>query len=87
MSKLTRCNAQNCISRAKCVQQLEAIPELRHLAWHAATVLAPHTVLHDKGEKIGLGEEGVTQGDPEATPYYCVTWHPCVREAEKTLWL
>ena len=41
--KLDVKNAQNCISRAKCVQQLEAIPELRHLAWHAATVLAPHT--------------------------------------------
>ena len=27
----------------------------------------------------------MTQGDPEATPFYCVTWHKYVREAESAL--
>ena len=52
--KLDIANAQNCISRSKCVEVLEQIPELRHLAWHAAVVLAPHTdctVVGKFGEK------------------------------------
>ena len=50
--KLDVKNAQNSISRARCVKVLEAIPELRHLAWHAATVLAPVTTLHANGERL-----------------------------------
>ena len=78
-------NAQNSMSRAKCVEQLEAVPELRHLAWHAATALAPNTALHHRGEKIGEAREGFTQGDNLATPWYCTTWQPQVREAEELL--
>jgi len=78
-------NAQNDISRAKCIEELGDIPELKHLAWHAATTLGPYTALHTGGEIWGEAQEGVTQGDPEATPFYCVTWHKYVREAESTL--
>ena len=65
-------NAQNSISRAKCIEELEQIPELQHLAWHAATTLAPYTALHSGGERWGEAQEGQCQGDPEATPYYCI---------------
>ena len=78
-------NAQNTMSRARCVEVLESVPELRHLAWHAATVLAPVTVLHSNGASFGEGKEGFTQGDPEATPFYCVTWHEDICKAEEVL--
>ena len=83
--KLDIRNAQNSMSRAKCVERLEQIAELRHLAWHAATVLAPVTTLHANGERIGESQDGFTQGDPEATPLYCATWHEEVRQAEEEL--
>ena len=78
-------NAQNSISRAKCVEELQSVPQLSHLAWHAATILAPSTILHSKGRKVGEGREGFTQGDPEATPLYCTTWHRHVQQAEQVL--
>ena len=78
-------NAFNSSSRAKCVTELESIPELRHLAWHAATSFAPNTALHTNGEIWGQAEEGKTQGDPEASPYFCVTWHRYIRAAGEAL--
>lgn len=83
--KLDIKNAQNCIARARCVDELEAVPELQHLAWHVATTLGPHTALHSGGQHWGTAQEGVTQGDPEATPLYCLAWHRYVREAEDIL--
>ena len=71
--KLDIKNAQNCISRSKCLEVLEGIPELQHLSWHVATTLGPYTALHSGGQQWGVAEEGVTQGDPEATPLYCLT--------------
>ena len=34
---------------------------------------------------MGEGKEGFTQGDPEATPFYCVTWHEDICRAEDLL--
>ena len=46
-------NAHNEVSRAAIIEELEAEPTLRHLAWHAATVLAPNHGLEIGGEKWG----------------------------------
>ena len=51
--KLDIKNAQNCISRSKCLEVLEETPELQHLAWHVATTLGPHTPLHAGGHQWG----------------------------------
>ena len=83
--KLDVKNAQNAISRAKIVSSLLLVPELRHLAWHAATVLAPYTALHSAGERRGEAQEGETQGDPEATPFFCVAWHCYIQAADLIL--
>ena len=34
---------------------------------------------------MGEGKEGFTQGDPEATPFYFVTWHEDICRAEDLL--
>ena len=83
--KLDVKNAQNAISRAKIVSELLLVPQLRHLAWHAATVLAPYTALHTAGERWGEAQEGETQGDPEATPFFCVAWHRHILAADSIL--
>ena len=44
-------NAHNEVSRASIIEELEAEPTLRHLAWHAATVLAPN-----HGLEVGVGD-------------------------------
>ena len=59
-------NAHNEVSRASIIEELEAEPTLRHLAWHAATVLAPNHGLEVGGVKWGEQEDGERQGDSEA---------------------
>ena len=44
-------NAFNTCSRAALVEQLEEEPTLKHLAWFAATTLAPHIGLETGGKK------------------------------------
>ena len=78
-------NAHNEVSRASVIEALESEPSLRHLAWHAATCLASHTGLESGGKLWGQAEEGLSQGDPEASGCFCVAWHREVRALDATL--
>ena len=73
------------VSRASILEGLEDEPSLQHLAWHAATVLAPAPGLESGGNKWGESEEGTTQGDPLSAPYFNVSWHRDVRVLNATL--
>ena len=44
----------------------------RDLAWHAATIMAPETGLSLGGKLWGQVKEGQSQGDPEASSFFCV---------------
>ena len=70
--KLDFRNAFNEVSRSRVITALENEPSLRHLASHAATILAPSSGLESRGVLWGESQEGVTQGDPESGPYFCV---------------
>ena len=83
--KLDVRNAHNEVSRASILEALEREPSLRHLTWHAATCLAPHTGLELGGKLWGQSGEGMTQGDPEASALFCVSWQPQVRELDAAL--
>ena len=83
--KLDVANAHNEVSRAAVVEVLESVPELQHLAQHAATCLSGHQGLEVKGELWGRNGEGESQGDPEASPLFCVAWHPIVKELDSKL--
>ena len=83
--KLDFRNAFNEVYRARVVEALEEELTLRHLAHHAATVLAPGSGLESKGVLWGESVEGVTQGDPESGPYFCVAIHKYVMEADNVL--
>ena len=76
-------NAHNEVSRAAIVEELEEEPTLRHLAWHAATVLAPHHGLEIGGIKWGEQEEGKRQGDGEAPAYFAVAIQKDVRRLDE----
>ena len=83
--KLDIRNAHNEVSRSSILEGLDREPSLRHLVWHAATCLAPHTGLEAGGKLWGQSGEGMTQGDPEAGGFFCVSWHLQVRELDETL--
>ena len=68
-------NAHNEVSRSAVVAALEKVPGLRHLAQHVATCLAAHHSLESGGNVWGEAADGLTQGDGEASPCYCVGWH------------
>ena len=72
-------NAHNEMCRAATLEELEAQPTLRHLAWHAAMILAPHNSLETRGQVWGEQEEGNVQGGPEASALFCVGLHPHVQ--------
>ena len=76
-------NAHNEVSRASIIEELEAEQTLTHLAWHAATVLAPHHGLEIGGVKWGEQEEGKRQGDSEAPAYFAVAIHRDVRKLDE----
>ena len=78
-------NAFNEVSRASIIQALEEEPSLSHLAWHAASTLAPSCGLEAGGVKWGGSAEGTAQGDPLSAPYFNVAWQKFVRELDKTL--
>ena len=83
--KLDMRNAHNEVSRAAVLEALEREPTLRHISWHAATCLASHTGLESGGELWGEAGEGMSQGDPEASGWFCVAWHEDVRELDAAL--
>ena len=68
-------NAFNEIKRNCIVTALAEQPTLQHLAWHAAVVLAPHHGLESGGKRWGKSGRGTTQGDIEASAFFCVGWH------------
>ena len=67
------------------IEELEAEPTLRHLAWHAATVLAPNHGLEIGGEKWGEQEDGERQGNSEASAYFAVAIHKDVRKMDESV--
>ena len=83
--KLDFRNAFNEVSRARVVEALEEEDALRHLALHAATLLAPNSGLETQGYLWGEAHEGTTQGDPESGPYFNVAIHKYVRIADSEL--
>ena len=76
-------NAFNEVSRASIIEALESEPSLQHLASFAAVVLAAGSGLEHAGRLWGETEEGETQGDPKASPFFCVSWHKYVRELDE----
>ena len=70
------------MSRAATLEELEAEPTLRHLAWHAAMVLAANNKLENRGLVWGEQEEGQIQGDPEASAWFGVGLHRDVRQLD-----
>ena len=78
-------NAHNEVSRAAVLEALEREPSLRHLAWHQATCQASYPGLETDGKLWGWSKEGQSQGDPEASAWFCVAWHLEVRELNATL--
>ena len=78
-------NAHNSIARSTVVKRLEAVPELRHLAQHAATCLAADHAVESGGVQFTSAGQGLSQGDSEASGCYCVGWHPEVLTLNDTL--
>lgn len=83
--KLDFKNAFNEVFRARVVEALEEEDTLRHLASHAATLLAPSSGLESQGNLWGEAHEGTTQGDPESGPYFNVAIQKYVRAADEKL--
>ena len=83
--KIDMRNAFNEVSRAAIIEVMMNEPSLKHLAWHTAVVLAPAHGLEHGGKIWGEADEGETQGDPEAAPFFCLAWHPFVRVLDATL--
>ena len=80
-------NAHNSIARAAVVRRLEAVPELRHLAQHAATCLAAEHAVESGGEQFTQAGQGLSQGVSEASGCYCGGWHPEVVALNEALQL
>ena len=78
-------NAHNEVSRASVLEALEREDTLRHLSWHVATCQASHTGLESGGRIWGWAGEGQSQGDPEASGLFSVSWHLDVRELNAAL--
>ena len=83
--KLDFKNAFNEVYRARVIEALEEEDSLRHLASHAATLLAPHSGLESRGCLWGESHEGTTQGDPESGPYFNVAIQKYVKIADNEL--
>ena len=75
----------NQVWRSSIISTLESEPSLQHMAWSAACQLATDHGLESGGKLWGMSGEGTTQGDKASSPYFCVAWHPWVRELDKTL--
>ena len=80
--KLDLRNAHNEVARAAILEELEEEPTLRHMVWHAATVLAPGHGLEIGGVKWGDQEEGERQGDGEASAFFSVAIHRDVKRLD-----
>ena len=67
--KLDIKNAQNCISRATCLEEFKRISELHHLLWHIATTLGPHMALTLVVSSGGKPRKGSLKGTLRPPPY------------------
>ena len=67
------------------IEQLEDEPTLHHLAWHAATTLAPHIGLEAGGEMWGESEEGFIQGNPASGAWSCLAIHKFIRKLDAAI--
>ena len=83
--KLDMKNAFNEVSRASIIEAIETEPTLQHLSSFAAIVLAPASGLEHMGKLWGETGEGETQGDPKASPFFCLSWHKHVKELDQTV--
>ena len=81
--KLDLTNAFNENARAAVIEVLESEQTLKHLAWFAATILAPYSGLETGGRRWGETGEGGTQGGPESAPFFCVAIQPAVRRMDE----
>ena len=77
--KMDIANAHNEVSRASIVKELEAAPNLQHLAQFAAICLASHHALVAGGKKWRDAGQGKAQGEPDASPFFCCAIHPFVK--------
>ena len=73
-------NAHNEIWRNAIITALEAEPNLQHLSWFAAVVLAPSTGLETGGEQWGEQGESEVQGDPKASGFFAAAIQQAVRQ-------
>ena len=58
-------------SKAAILEVLENKPALSHLTGFTGTALAPTVELESGGQRWGVAEEGVVQGDPEWWVFLC----------------
>ena len=65
--KLDLKNAFNKNARAAVIEILSSEPTLKHLAWFAATVLAPYSGLETRGKRWGGDWGGRDTGGPRAS--------------------
>ena len=57
-------------SKAAILEVLENKPALSHLAGFAGTALTPTVELESGGQRWGVAEEGVVQGDPPSGGFF-----------------
>ena len=80
--KLDVSNAHSSVARAAVLETLEEEPSLRHMAWHFATSMGAPTGLETGGRMWGEAGDGLVQGAPGSSGYFCVSWHPEVRQLD-----
>ena len=78
-------NAFNSMSRAACVETLESVESLRHLAQFFGVTMASSTPLESGGVEWGKGPEGATQGKPDAMAAFSATLQPSLVRFDEDL--
>ena len=69
--KLDVTNAYPTMSRAAMLEVLKTEPELRHMTWSFVTSMAAPTGLESAGQKWGDTGDGLLQGKPSSSGYFC----------------
>ena len=83
--KLDCKNAFNSCCRVRILQVYASTPSLAHMSAHVAATLAPSTVLEDRGLPWGEARCGCSQGEPRASPDFCISWQEFVVELNAAL--
>ena len=71
-------NAFNECSKSAILETLEAEESLAHLSTFAATILSPDAALESGGEKWGVAEDGVVQGNVPSGAFFCIDQQPAL---------